>query len=181
MKRLFGLPQIISVITLVVLPVFLAGCGTIAGRASSTMPDDFYITYETAWHNFDSPVMLLDTKNNIIGTKLGPNDYAFADYYISPEYLQAIYDGIVKYDIKSYSSPNLLKADNIAVTPRVYYKMTFQVNGEIYSVFCDNSVVWQSSEKKFRNLESFKSKILDYYYENADEYKAFPPATALPT
>ena len=123
---------------------------------------------------------LLDTNNSVIGKPLSPSDYIYTTYYISCEYLQAIYDGVVAYDIKSYNSPDLLKSDNVGVVPRVYYRITFRMNGEVYSIFCDNSV-FVTSEEKFLDLRLFQSRVLDYYYTNADEYKAFPPATALPT
>ena len=141
---------------------------------------DFYIIYETSWHTPDRFVTLLDTRSNIIGKPLGPSDYVYTTYYISCEYLRAIYDGVVAYDIKSYSSPDLLKSDNVVVVPRMYYKITFWMNGEVYSIFCDNSI-FATFEEKFLDLSLFKSRILDYYHTNSDEYKAFPPATALPT
>jgi len=147
---------------------------------NSTVPDDFYIIYETSWFSPDRFVTLLDTKNGVLGKPLSPNDYVSTGFYASCEYLQAIYDGLIQYDIKSYGSPDLLVDGYWVMTPRLFYKITFSLNGETYMIFCDNSVFTWLAEEKYQNLRFFKS-LLDEYYRNTDEYQALPPATALPT
>jgi len=90
---------------------------------------DFYITYETTWLSSDYGT-LLDTKRNIIGKPLG-KDFAYADYCLPVANLQTLYDAVVEYDIKSYSSPDLITIEDTTVSPQIYFRITIGLNGEV--------------------------------------------------
>jgi hypothetical protein len=120
-------------------------------------------------------MILLDTKNNIIGKPLGPpDDYISTDFYISCEALQAIYDAIIEFDISSHN-------DSISnfppMTPTILYNITYCMDGVVYSINFTNATRYISSGT-YPNLAAFV-RILDSYYAN--ESKSFPPASAWPT
>ena len=162
-------------------PITTTRTVTAAIRCNKTVPDDFDIIYETSWGSHDTPgdfMVLLDTKNNVIGKPLTPPDrYISTDFYISCEDLQALYDAIIKYDIKSYSSPDLLTIEGIWGYPSPYYRISFHMDGEFYSVLFDSLVV--SNDFGYtQNMTDFNS-FLRVYYWNTNEYKSLPPWVTL--
>jgi len=105
--------------------------------ATSCLPDDFYIIYET----YSSPYALfLDTRNNIIGKPLGYVNVS-TDYYMPRDDLQTIYDAIIKYDIKSYSGNGLITEKGVIVTPSISYMVTFRLSDEIYTIIYNELVI----------------------------------------
>ncbi|MCL2678916.1 MAG: hypothetical protein FWF18_01250 [Dehalococcoidia bacterium] len=145
--------------------------------------DGFYIIYEFGY-SLGKLKPELDTKNNIIGKNTYYDGHYSIDYTVPKDKLQEIYDLIIQYDIKSYSSPELIaREDGVTVTPNRYHRITFCLNGEIYSVFCDASVLSMSHfnppfalPEKYHHLTIFYSKFARVYVYDTDEYKAFPDA-----
>lgn len=141
---------------------------------SSTIPADFYIIYASSWANGENTnIVLLDTQSNTIGAPAAyPAGYISTGFYIPCEDLQAIYNAIIQYDIKSYGELDLLKYPEINIYPRISYKVTFCLDGVIYSVLYDNTVVhWTST--RYPDLRVFHNMLNDYY-ESTDEFKSFP-------
>ena len=165
-------------------PITTTKTVTTTARCNTTVPDDFYIIYETSWLSPGRFVTLLHTNYNIIGKPLSLSEYTSTDYYISCEDLQAIYDGLIKYDIKAYSNQGLLKSEHWVMVPNIYYRVTFRINGELYSLLYDTSACTPSyfssaaeEIERFQNLIDF-AKILDNLFMNTDEYKSLPQVKA---
>ena len=185
MKKLLWLP----VIGLVVASTMVQACRSITtitnsapitttsispttSSASSTVPSDFYIIYEM--HRASVP--LLDTKNHAIGAR--GSSYT-VDFYIPCGDLQALYDAIITYDIKSLSGIGIIVDPNLSSQPHHIYTVTFCLDGMIYSVSYDNAVVDRYSYSKERpELRAFHH-ILNNYYESTNEYLSFPPPPLL--
>jgi|GEM_PF-2477028 len=144
---------------------------------NSTVPDDFYIIYTTSWDLAGyNGMVLLDTKNNIIGNPLGPPDvYASTDFFIPCNDLQTIYDAIIEYDIKSYSTLN--PSTFPPVTPTIDFEITFCLEGNIYLVKFTNLI--NSLSWSYPDLAAFV-RLLNDYYRNTDECKSLPPASWYP-
>ena len=171
-------------IALIMLSSCHVGCGvastttdavtpTATDYTSSTMPDDFYIIYESSWGNENINVILLDTQNNTIGAPAAFPDFCIStDFHIPHEALQTIHDAIVEYDIKSLGGLNMSQPPHLATTPRIFYKITFCMDGVIYSVVYDNGSVRLDS-KTYPGLVKFHH-LLNGYYQSTDEYKSFP-------
>ncbi|MCL2153805.1 MAG: hypothetical protein FWH57_12815 [Oscillospiraceae bacterium] len=119
------------------------------------MPDDFYIIYEIMnlpYNNdwYYSPEYFwtaLDTNEHIVGwhslqydgTVLIYDGWACADYYIPHNNLQGLYDAIIKYGVKSYSSPIVLVDEFFDMSwPQDYFRITFRLNNEIYQTTFGN-------------------------------------------
>ena len=200
MKKLCRLPQVIAATALVLISICQAGCdttsttteaitstatdrvtstvtetvtSTVTKCVSSTMPSDFYIIYEHSWdrHNWRF-APLLDTKNNAISTR--GIDYSI-DFYIPCEDLQTIYDAIIAYDIPLLSGPDVLTDPNVVAVPQWFHRLTFCLEGVVYSVSYDNAIAWPDVSKLYPDLTSFHS-MLDDYYRNTDEYESLPPS-----
>jgi len=162
-------------LALIVLALMLAtlslGCtpGATSGTPSTedsdqTMPDDFYIIYETHGASDVPPsfspeklVTLLNTKDNVAGTYgywYNGSEWIFGDgwflsrYYIPHEDLRDIYSAIIDYDIKSYSSPDVLTGDGFEDFLVAYYRITFCANGVIYQItFSPLALIFPSGNK----------------------------------
>jgi len=163
--------------TAITITETMATTTTVVTTAYSTMPDDFYIVYER-----ESGIRLetlLNTKNNIIGefekrTFTGFYDYVAADYYISRDKLQGIYDFIIQHDIKQYNSSRLLTSfDDFGIRATVdpYYrgKITFCINGEVFSILYDATYIFASHMQTYSSgLYSFEQFLDRFcYYEYA--------------
>jgi hypothetical protein len=147
------------------------------GETGTVEEDAFYFIFECGGYDPYDMKVLLDTKAGIIG-KLGHNTYNTASYSIPNELLNEIYDLIVQYNIKSYSSPDL-----ICIVPgrldSFYWRITFRVDGEVYSVWFDSTVNVTSSPdpaineliEKYRNLGLFY-KSLTHLILSIDEYQS---------
>ena len=152
--------------------------------ASSTSPttgplDDFYIIYETVWIRPDGDFMtLLDTQSCIVGKPLSIGKYASADYHMPQEDLQALYNAIVEYDIASYNGEHIISGNygtvTVIVTPQVYYRITFRLNGEFYMIFFEHSIIYRSSGG-YDNLRDFIA-ILESYRQDNDAFRDLPPS-----
>ena len=98
------------VLSLIALVSFL-GCASGDVQDSLVMPDDFYFIYETGELSVDYLLVNLDTKNNIIGAMGSAptfgSEYYYVDYYIPRDRLQELYEDIIRFDIKSYSSSEI--------------------------------------------------------------------------
>jgi len=117
----------------------------------------------------DRFVTLLDSKNNVIGTLSSANT---VDFCIPCEDLQVIYDALIDNDIKSLCRPEVLVDLYFILHPRFFYKLTFCLDGEVYSVSYDNAVVsWNSAA--YPDLRTFHG-ILDTYYLNKNEHQSYP-------
>ncbi|MCL2149890.1 MAG: hypothetical protein FWH51_03025 [Dehalococcoidia bacterium] len=130
------------------------------------MPEDFYIIYE---RDFASGP-LLDTSRNILGTTLSNWEYVFVKYVMPCENLQAIYDAIIEHDIKSYNGMKLINKDGPVRIPSITYAVTFCLDGETCSIRYNEDITYA----EYPNVRAFHN-ILDSYYKNTDEYRAFPP------
>ena len=109
---------------------------------SCVIANDFYIIYETNWDPGLAEgrfLVLLDTKNNTIGTPVNTlGDYYFTDYCIPCDDLRMLRDAIIQYDIRSLSGHGVITGDgSIVVHPNTHYRITFFLDGEIYSVTFD--------------------------------------------
>ena len=69
------------------------------------------------------------------------------------------------------------------MNPDRYFRITFCLNGEIYSVLCNEHVIYYPLASRIIvypeeliNLRSFYSKFLENYVYGTDEYKSFPYA-----
>ena len=157
------------------------GCVACQEKYPADMPCDFYFIYEGGY----SPSTLntlLDTKKGIIGKSLGTgaDEYISTKYNIPQENLQGIYDLIVQYDIKSYSGSEWLTDKSIfMMNPEYYTKLTFCIDGKIYTVLYGNSIIYKGS-RKYANIGVFERKLDSKYYVSTDEYQSFPEATRLP-
>ncbi len=164
------------------------------GGASSVLPVEpgFYIIYErkmshdivyfeldqfgnaiTKTHQYPFYV-LMDTKNNLLGRVYGLEapQYDYTKFYILHEDLQTIYNAVIKYDIKSLSSPNVLTVDGDGGG---YYRITFYLEGGVYTVTYSDRVI--NTKQSYQNLKSFHA-LLDSYYMNTDEFQGFPAVTS---
>ena len=142
---------------------------------------DFYFVYE-AGYSPDSLRTLLDTKKGVIGALLGmkADEYISVKYNIPQENLQGIYDLIVQYDIMSYSGSEWLTDTSVfMMNPEYYSKLTFYIDGKIYTVLYGNSVTYGGS-LEYANLEVFRRKFNSQYYVSTTEFQSFPEATGLP-
>jgi len=158
------------------------GCFDNSQKYPTVMPDDFYFISEKGF----SPSTLntlLDTKQGIIGKLLGTgaDGYISTKYNIPQENLQGIYDLIVQYDIKSYSGSEWLTDNSVFMMNLEYYsKLTFCIDGKIYTVLYGNSVTYGGSSRKYANLGVFERKLHSQYCVSTEEYQSFPEATNLP-
>jgi len=136
--------------------------------------DGFYIIFSYYAPNSMKP--MLDTKNNIIGV-MTYSGYVSVDYCMPLEKLQELHNFIIQYDIKSYSSPDLLaREDGVMLIPTIHSGITFSLDGEIYSIWFDESVVDPASRnlpEKYHNLRSF-IVLLEQPYLHTNEYKSLP-------
>jgi len=198
-------------ISALILLAFISGCTL--GETTSALPfvttadgsaiEDFYFVYETGrLQDFAEGIgiVMLDTENNVIGSwgrtesEHEPGKYytkyCYIDYHIPLDLLQELYDDIIKYDIKSYSGPDVLIDKTVGVID--YFRITFRINGEVYSVFAEDSVcrprfVYEDdipphlrdgpitqaiAADKNVNLCTFLKLIINKYYDN-DAYRTF--------
>ena len=127
------------------------------------IPDDFYIIYETVWF---PAVMLLNTKDNIIGTP--PWDvYVSTGYCIPYEDLQTIYNAVIEYDIKSYSGDGLITEGGVVLTPSINYVITFCLDGKTYSIIYNERVINKGIPyPTYPQLRSFHHILNDCYLDN---------------
>ncbi|MCL2149494.1 MAG: hypothetical protein FWH51_00980 [Dehalococcoidia bacterium] len=189
------LKSVLSLLLAQILLIAPFGCSMSVTPSATIEVKDFYIIYERdpsdsiafiEWDQFGNAIsitskpenqfkVLLDTKNNILGRvfDLQGQQYAYISIHMPPEDLQAIYDAVIKYDIKSLSSPDVLSPDEWVLYGNGYYRITFFLEGEVYSVTYRERVIY-SMQPAYQNLRSFHT-VLNYYYKNTDEYKSFPP------
>ena len=153
-------------------------------RHEAVMPDDFYIIFETIWFNPNgNPLVLLDTKNSVIGKpKNGGTECFITDFYIPQDDLQRIYDDIIAYKIKSYHGKHFVRWP-VQATPKIYYRIAFRVNGLTYSILIEAPVLWSLSSNhsilgceigyNYDRLRMFVHN-LSAYYQGTDEYQSLP-------
>lgn len=162
----------------------------------TVMPDDFYFVFESSGGE-----VMLDTKNNIIG-KIpakggcipipkhliipGMFDYVSTDYYISNDNLQEIYFSIIKYNIREFASHNEDDSDlflwmihDYCSTANYQMKIKFFVDGNLYSVWFDSSILGASDDRIYAENHLYSGLILFVrylwdFYSNTEEYKSFP-------
>jgi len=172
--------------------------------------EDFYFVYETGrLQDFDFLygtgrlpnffegyfLVMLDTKNNIIGgwgrteSEREPGNYyskyCHLDYHMPLDRLQELYADIIKYDIKSYSGPDVL-IDETVGSAGDYARITFRINGEVFSVTANDSVcttrvvgepggpvTMTHSTDEFDNLCTFCSIVINKYIMDNDAYRSF--------
>jgi hypothetical protein len=147
------------------------------------VPRDFYIVYESGpfpIHTFpDYFVPLLDTKLNILGKYLiiaiTPHNYVSTEYYIPCEDLRTLYDAVIKYDIASYAG--LHRFDSFA-TDALWSRITFCLDGEIYSIVCNFAEIRIRGEE-YQNLLAFYSILGQCYTEN-DTFRSLQAFTQPP-
>jgi len=144
---------------LILMPFALApGCAEMVPSASSdimpssaitNIPGDFYIIYEIMYLPFNNDYTFspdyfrtaLDTRSNIWGDRTFDyaGSYQIADWTLLPYHmphkdLQDIYNAILEYNIESYNSSDVLTNDSLPSFLHDYYRITFCLNREIYSV-----------------------------------------------
>ena len=162
------------------------GCFDNSQEYPAVMPDDFYFVLEESL-SADTLMVLMDTKNGIIGKDLVIDGYISAAYNIPQENLQGIYDLIVQYDIRAYSNQiryhvrshagsDWLAVKDILECTTFLHRFTFCIDGTMYEIKCESSVLWDPADKKYDNLAAFNRIIHSDFYINTPEYQAFPPA-----
>ena len=147
----------------------------------STIPDDFYFIYEIGrrWHGValspDNVLPLLDTINNILGTERLYEDgyfgYFSMEYHMPQSRLRALYNDIIKYDLRLYSSPDLLSDHNDSSEVHFYCRLTFQINDEIYTITFDDSVLKETAPEELWNLQAFCAILMqnDYVFDDVPD------------
>ncbi len=141
-----------------------------------TVPDDFYIIYEFGFVSPNNLRTILNTRSDIIGKITGyATDYSAIYYRIPRKDLQALYNAVVEYDIKLYSNPNLLTDEMVIATGRRFFRLTFCLSGEDYSVFWDNTI----NPHAFGVLFDLAYEI-ERYVSCTDAYVSLPSVTRFP-
>ena len=143
---------------------------TISPDCGPTVPSDFYIIYEASPVLPNNFVTLLDTEKNILGAflirLLVPGGYTSVDYRISCEHLQALYDAVVEYNMASYAG---VYEPELSITDSVYERITFCLDGKVYSITCDFFALKEREE--YRKLQAFRAILRQCYTDN-DEYRS---------
>jgi len=154
--------------------------GCIAGRASDT-PDDFYFVYEIGHvRNGNEPPrdrywIMLDTKYNVLGIDRryedGSTGYTSTEFHMPPQRLRALYDDIIKYDLRAYNSPYLLSNNDASSGVQFYVVLTFQISSEIYTITLDDSVLLETAPDEYRNLQAFCTILMEngYVFDDVPE------------
>ena len=147
------------------------------------MPDDFYIIYKSGESSITkNMVVILDTKDNIIGKDMFLGEYIFDDYYISAEDLQTIYDYVIKCEITKLDREEPYKYKNKfhekGREPNYYYSITINIESTVYTINFDETIQFYSTgsfgaPKNMKNLDSFH-KYLKEFIQETNEYKNFP-------
>ncbi|MCL2707093.1 MAG: hypothetical protein FWE97_02880 [Dehalococcoidia bacterium] len=145
-----------------------------------TMPDDFLDGFYIQYLILGS--YIFDTKHNKMGVYTF-GGYVSVDYHMPREKLQEIYDFIIQYDIKSYSSTDLItRDDGLKHTPDFEILIVFRLDGEVYSIRLEGSAIledwrtppeWMAMPEKHLNLRSF-CNLLSQIFGDTDEYKSLP-------
>jgi len=174
------------------------GCSTpyvtpIVTASDGSVIDDFYFIFEDAswtgepWDPQQNPeifAVCLDTKNNVICQSRGYYNFGYETiskkYYMPQERLQALYDDIIKYDMMSYSGPDVVgylrRKDS-----GYFIKYTFRIHGDEYSVIADetaliNPLVFLNGHvpEEYYNLSAFTALVMNVYYGDTKEFRSFP-------
>ena len=174
---------LVLTILVLILPAVPVGCTTNVASGiptegnTTTIPDDFYIIFEVQYstqNDFvfspDKLVTLFDTKNELIGETIYywsyDQSHLISEWFLYShrmprKYLQEIYDAIIEYDIKSYSSSDVLVDDPPRQTD--YCRITFRANGEMYQVtFGDGATSDHADREK---LGMFRDILLECWVE----------------
>ncbi len=209
------LKQLALVVMASILPLSTLGCVTtptpVITADDGSVVNDFYFVFEAGswfveakwwvedgewffeagyWDPRQHPEIFwtaLDTKNNVIGLKIGDNPdagslgsvgYYSTQYSMPQARLQELYNDIIKHDIKSYSSPDVLSwylDEGWGYAEKVwFYKFTFRINNEEYSIITDASVFHPMAPEKFRNFVEFASIVVNHCWRDTDEYRSLP-------
>jgi len=184
------LKRLLLVITSLLLLASITGSAscstpTVTAKDGSVIKD-FYLIYESGI-SVEGLQIKLDTKDNRIGLwgyeyKSGDgarlHRYYFIKYHMPQKRLQELYNDIIKYDIKSYSSPDVLGDRYDDYFHESYSRITFRINGEIYTVTV-YSMLFDDPERWYLhvnvyNLWAFTNLLYSKYYEDTKEYQTFP-------